>query len=744
MPKQIRSRHIISAIQVAAIFLTATPLFSFHLTYFTHSMPKAIWFFFFIEIMTFLWVPLAIQYPQFRPKFRSPLFFVVSAFTVLLSISTIFSLDPIRSFWSVSGRMSGLFFYLHLWALFTVLSSLRLKWQQWQTIFYSSVVFSTIVCSIGVFFELFTYIDNEKLRLLSTTGNPLLLASLCTFHLFVILLLLLRERSFRLRVALVFSLLLHGITLILTGSRSTILAISISFFVVAICLVYTKSRSHRMKKRLMLLLVSLVLLACSFLFFVRASPGAQWAENHLPFSVHRILTEDFGADRIELWSIAFSGFMQRPLLGWGLDGFVVVFDSLFSPSEYPSLVGGVWFSRAHSQPFDILVAGGVFVFFAYLSIWVTAMYLASKRFISLKDLESLILLGALIAMFTYSLFMFDHSGFALSTFMLLAFVSRPETKEDLHDLVVTPSFTYAASIGVAVCIFLTCLLPPVRNSIIHKQAMTSLESGNFEETEKLFMQLFQEEHVYSDDHIRHTFQTFFDWHVLQEHRSTAMHESLMRLSTAAEAAVSRRPFDYQMRYIAAYLQLFLVDYGDLSRMLVAENHVLKLDELGPRRSERLEIAAMIAVRRGNPAQAVLLYDEALLIAQSRSHSLGFLLLNKSVILLRQGAYVEAFGLFGEMNDYNYPYEFDVRIATAISESMLSRGAPEDPSVRSFIINHFDLIGSKWPSNPSFLKARVIVDYFLEDYSAMAAHYDMLLVADSAAADGVSWVFDALN
>lgn len=66
--------------------------------------------------------------------------------------------------------------------------------------------------------------------------------------------------------------------------------------------------------------------------------------------------------RVELWTWAWHGILQRPWLGWGHEGFHYLF------AMQGHLIGGQPFDRAHNLVLDWLVQGGVFGCAAYLAL----------------------------------------------------------------------------------------------------------------------------------------------------------------------------------------------------------------------------------------------------------------------------------------------------------------------------------------------------------------------------------------
>lgn len=92
---------------------------------------------------------LSLMEEQYRPRITPFLVgFSALAFTMLLS--TIFSMDPERSFWSNYERMEG---YINLLALFVLAisaTSLRIKDLEWERIFQTHIWVSSFVSIIAV------------------------------------------------------------------------------------------------------------------------------------------------------------------------------------------------------------------------------------------------------------------------------------------------------------------------------------------------------------------------------------------------------------------------------------------------------------------------------------------------------------------------------------------------------------------------------------------------------------------
>ena len=79
--------------------------------------------------------------------------------------------------------------------------------------------------------------------------------------------------------------------------------------------------------------------------FVKSIPGSRIFD--ISFSANTL------KDRAIMWKIAWDGFKERPLLGWGPENFSNVFAHDFNTAYFTPAKGlGRWFDRAHSVYFD--------------------------------------------------------------------------------------------------------------------------------------------------------------------------------------------------------------------------------------------------------------------------------------------------------------------------------------------------------------------------------------------------------
>src|SRR3989338_11100566 len=128
--------------------------------------------------------------------------------------------------------------------------------------------------------------------------------------------------------------------------------------------------------------------------------------------------------RFIAWEIAWKGFLERPLTGWGLDAFHILFNIKYNPKSLEFGYYETWFDRAHNTILDVLSMTGLFGFVAWTSIFVALFYLVwrawKKGWI---DLPIAAVLTALpVAYFVQNLFVFDHPAAFSMSYLMYALV----------------------------------------------------------------------------------------------------------------------------------------------------------------------------------------------------------------------------------------------------------------------------------------------------------------------------------
>jgi tetratricopeptide (TPR) repeat protein len=228
-----------------------------------------------------------------------------------------------------------------------------------------------------------------------------------------------------------FLLALESIILSLTETRGAELALAFGALLIAVVFIIRKE-TEKPLRILAGIVIGVVVVSCGFLFIAR---NAHFVENNSTLSRYSQLVSgvilhptqylfDQGKSRVDVWTMAWQGVKERPLLGWGQESFNYLFYKYYNPNMYDQ---ESWFDRAHDFVFDWLTSAGFIGLLAYLSLFAAAFwYLWCKRNRgSAGDLsfnERLVITALLIAYMIHNVFVFDQIGSYIFFFGLLAYL----------------------------------------------------------------------------------------------------------------------------------------------------------------------------------------------------------------------------------------------------------------------------------------------------------------------------------
>ena len=374
-----------------------------------------------IELLVLVYILLALRAPEYRPK-RSWLFWATTAFVLWMGLATIFSVDPIKSFWSNFERMEGYITLIHLYALFIIAGSVLTVNRWWERFFQISIAASVIMGLYGILQLINPDLISSQsgLRIDTTFGNATYLAVYMLVHIFLTLFLLIKDRASRTAQVLYGSALtLQVINLFFTETRGAALGFLGGLMVMAIYIVWRARGGEWALLRKVSLggLAGMVLLAGLFFAFrdtafIQNTPMlSRLASISLddPTTMSRFTA---------IWPMAVTGGLDRPITGWGQENFSYIFNANYNPAMYSQ---EQWFDRAHNQFLDWLVAGGIPAFLLYVSFFVLAV-LVIVRSEALSVPEQAALIGLFAAYGFNNLFVFDNIMSVMYFFLILAFL----------------------------------------------------------------------------------------------------------------------------------------------------------------------------------------------------------------------------------------------------------------------------------------------------------------------------------
>lgn len=363
-----------------------------------------------IEIVFASWVLLALYEPKYRPKFS----WILAGFAALLgvmAVSNALGQYPLQSFWSNFERMDGYITLVHVFLLLLVAGSVFTSKKIWSYFFHVSAAIALLVALHGLaqYFGVIAGPEQSRVRIDSRLGNAAYMAIYMLFHIFLVFWLFVRTKVTLHRVLYALTAMVFAVTLLYTGTRGTFLGfVGGSAAMVAYIAIFGRAYPE-LRKAAIGLCIAGVVLAAGF-WAVR---DAQFVQDNNALS--RIANIDLAEDlavRSTIWGMAFDGFKERPLLGWGQSNFNFVFNDKYEPSLYAQ---ESWFDRSHNIMLDWLVTGGILGFIAYFSIFFAGLYyLIVLPFFKKEDelpfnvLERGVLIGLFAGYLIHNAVVFDN------------------------------------------------------------------------------------------------------------------------------------------------------------------------------------------------------------------------------------------------------------------------------------------------------------------------------------------------
>lgn len=372
-----------------------------------------------IEVLLAVYILLALREPKYRPK-ASLLLWAALAFVGWMALSTMVSMDPTKSFWSNFERMEGYVSLLHFFVFFVIAGAVATAEGWWDRLMQISITSSAImgVYSVLQLLGAVAISTQSGARVDATFGNATYLAVFMLFNVFITLFMLVRQyRSTPAQVLYGLALVLQMVTIFYTQTRGSLLGVLGGLVIVGIYLVWRGKREWPQLHKIALWgLGVMVFLVVSF-FALRHTALVQQSP-----TLNRLasisLADKTTQARFQIWQMAYSGFKDKPVLGWGQENFSYVFNQYYQPSMYSQ---EQWFDRAHNQFLDWLIAGGIPAFVLYLSLFVLAAWAIVRSHV-LSVPEQAVLMGLLAAYGFNNLLVFGDLISSVYFFFILAFV----------------------------------------------------------------------------------------------------------------------------------------------------------------------------------------------------------------------------------------------------------------------------------------------------------------------------------
>jgi O-antigen ligase/cytochrome c-type biogenesis protein CcmH/NrfG len=378
-----------------------------------------------IEIIFAVWAILALRDRSYLPKF-SWITGAVLIFMAIIGIADIFGQNPYKSFWSNYERMEGFIGLAHLLLYYLVVSSM-LKTEKLWKIFLNTSIGASVLMAIYGFFQLagVLVINQGGVRVDGTFGNATYLAVYMLVNMFFASFLFLRTKEkLYLRIAYVVAFIMQAIILYHTATRGAILGV-IGGIAVSALLIAIFSKGNKTARLGSIGALVVILAIIGGFFAIRNTDfvkGSQTLGRFTSINSESIKSQG----RYFVWPMAWKGFKEHPILGWGQENFNYVFNKNYDPKMYSQ---EQWFDRTHNIFLDWLVNAGALGFLSYIGLYVALMFYLWKGKNSFSLIEKSILTGFIAGYVFQNIFVFDNLISYILFFSVLAFVHAMSVKE---------------------------------------------------------------------------------------------------------------------------------------------------------------------------------------------------------------------------------------------------------------------------------------------------------------------------
>jgi O-antigen ligase/tetratricopeptide (TPR) repeat protein len=413
-----------------------------------------------VELIVIAWGVLLLLEPKYRPQ-HSALLVIYGALVLWMMVANFLGVNPHKAFWSNFERMDGWVTLVHVFMFFVVSGSVLTADKLWQKWWQTFIVGAGIVSAYAVLqlAGLLT-IHQSGVRVDATVGNAAYLAAYLLFAIPVTIWQALMSKG-NLRYALCVLALVEIVVLFATATRGALIGFVVATFA---GLVYALWQSTGKGKKVIVSILLLCVTAVSLFVALKDTPFI--SGDPTLSRIASISTKELGV-RFTLWDMGITGAMERPLTGWGQEGFNYIYNANYKPELFAQ---EPWFDRAHNVYLDWFVAGGLPALLLFLALLgVTVVTLARKN---IHPIAKILLTSALIGYGVQGLVVFDN---------LLSYIPLAAIIAMVHGFSARPYTFHRADFALDSATVQTLVLPivlPVGLVLVYLVNIQSMQSAH--------------------------------------------------------------------------------------------------------------------------------------------------------------------------------------------------------------------------------------------------------------------------
>lgn len=425
----------------AAIFLVA-PLVIYTNFAYPHSLPRWI----VLTTLGFMWSLFLLYNHLTKPTQEkiSRVDIAFFAFVAALFVTSLTGVDFVQSFWGMFERSFGVSLWITLFVCYVGLKKIAAeKNDRIDKLFITTIFLASAWGLAQKFLPGFAQTFSGE-RIGGTLGNAIFFGSYLSLGIGSILFILAQKKDSLTKSWNFFSyttIVLAISALLFTQTRGPLLGFIVGSFVALVSFFYLKSQY---KKQIILGALALSIIAVGF--FARLS-----------------LTQTTAQTRFLNWTMAWNGFKERPVLGWGPENYRSIVDAHFIPKLSNFSLAETHPDKPHNYFLEILATSGLVGFSVYLIFLSTLVYsvVSLTRSGQLDSKSSAILFGILATSGAQNITAFETHGSVIVLLFIAHKISMLDSKIELKKIYAT-SFFCILALGSAY-IFTQGTIPVLRD-----------------------------------------------------------------------------------------------------------------------------------------------------------------------------------------------------------------------------------------------------------------------------------------